>query len=75
MRRFTRFARQACSLVRLAALPVAFSLCVLPNVQAAAEPLAGGDVQLEPVVVGTPQRIEVQPAAFQLASFRNGGCT
>ena len=66
MRRFTRFARQACSLVRLAALPVAFSLCVLPNVQA--EPLAGGDVQLEPVVVGTPQRIEVQPAAFQLAT-------
>jgi hypothetical protein len=33
-----------------------------------AEPAATADIPLEPVVVGTPERIEVQPAAFQLAT-------
>ena len=35
---------------------------------ALAEPQAGGEAPLEPIVVGTPQRIEVQPAAFKLES-------
>ncbi len=37
---------------------------------AQAEPKVGGEVTLEPIVVGTPERIEVEPTAFQLATPR-----
>lgn len=66
MRRFTSFTRRTSSVFGLAVF--AFALTAFATTRAAAEPVAGGDVALEPVVIGTPERLEVQPASFQLAS-------
>jgi hypothetical protein len=63
MRRFTR--PNVDLIVRSAVVAL---LCT--SRAALAEPKAGGDLPLEPIVVGTPARIEVQPTSIQLQSPR-----
>lgn len=49
----------------LALGPGLFALCLL-----ASDPAARADVKVEPIQVGAPQRVEVQPAKFKLESSR-----
>jgi hypothetical protein len=57
-----RYLRTACCLGAL--------LLATDMGRAAEPPAAVGKVQLEPLAVGTPQRVEIHPAAFKLATPR-----